>query len=206
MAGETSPEEIEGVALALYKQAGLDPDLPAHPVELAERLLGVDCVRMVHASALPGTAALARVSGYWRIYVRSRAPAARQAFAVLHELGHYALGPGASEEACDALAGALLLPRPAFKYAAGDLGADWTALADRFDCTESAAALRWGEVTGEPLALVAPLKVRVRGLPWGWPSDDGEIRRLASEPRPGLARARLRDDPRRVIVTADGIA
>lgn len=204
MAGETSPEELEGVALALYKQAGLEPDTAADPVDMAERLLGDGCVRLVHSSALPATAALARVGAEWRIYVRSLAPAPRQRFAVLHELGHYALGAGATEEGCDAVAAALLLPGPAFRAAALELGADWPALAAQFGCTESAAALRWGEVIGAPLALIAPLTVRVRGLPWAWPAEETAIRALATAPRPGLATARLRDDRRRVVVTAAG--
>lgn len=204
MAGETSPEELEGVALALYRRAGLEPDTPADPVELAERLLGEGCVRLVHSGALPGTAALARVVGCWRVYVRSRASAERQRFAVLHELGHYALGLSAREADCDAVAAALLLPYPAFRRAAIELGADWSALAARFDCSESAVALRWGEVVGDPLALVAPLTVRVRGLPWGWPQHDHAIRELAAAPRPGLASTRLRDDQRRMVLRAAG--
>jgi hypothetical protein len=204
MAGKTTPEELEGVALALYRQAGLDADAPTDPVDLAERLLGEGCVRLVHSGALPGTAALARVAGDWRIYVRSRASATRQRFAVLHELGHFALGASASEEACDAVAAALLLPRPAFRAAARELGADWPALAARFGCSESAAALRWGEVIGDPLALVAPLTVRVRGLPWGWPPHEHAIRELAAGPRPGLASTRLRDDRRRLVLRAAG--
>ena len=201
MAGDIEAD-IEGTAEALYRAAGLDTGEAADPVDLAERLLGTGAVQLVHARALPGTASLARVKSSWRIYVRSRASESLQAFAILHELGHYALGLDAPDARCDAVAAALLLPRRAFQRAAVERGADWSALAAHFRCTESAVALRWGEVLGTPLALVAPLKVRVRGEPYGWPESEQGLRSLARTDRPGLARARLRDDARRVVVKA----
>lgn len=204
MGEDFSADDVEGTAAALYRQAGFEGDVPADPVDLAERLLGAGAVRYVHAGALPGVASLTYWGGRWHIAVRGLATEPRQRFAVLHELGHYALGPGASEAACDAVAGALLLPRPAFRAAARELGADWPSLAAFFGCSESAAALRWGEVIGDPLALVAPVTVRVRGLPWAWPAEEREIRELAASLRPGLARTRLRDDCRRVVVRAAG--
>lgn len=194
-----SAEEIEGVAAALYKRAGFDDGEPANAVSLAEALLGPGRVRRVHAGAMAGAAALARVGGDWRIYVRSSVPAHQIAFAVLHELGHWEFGPGAPESACDALAAALLLPRRAYLHAAREIGTDWQALAACFQCSESAVSLRWGEVVGEPLALVSPLRVRVRGADWGWPTERG-IRELARSPRPGIASAPLSDDRRRFVV------
>lgn len=201
MAGELSAADVEGVAECAYKRAGLDTGEAADPIELAEALLGAGAVRAVHAGALPGVASLARVGATWRIYVRGRAGERSQRFAVLHELGHYLVGLDAPEPLCDAIAGALLAPRRAFQRAACELGPDWSALADRFGASESWAALRWGEVVGEPLALVAPLRVRVRGDGYVWPEPD-EIRALARAPRPGLAAAKLRDDARRVVIRA----
>lgn len=198
-----SAAEIEGAAESVYAQARRDPDLAADPIELAEALLGAGSVRLVHAAALPGLASLARVGLEWRIYVRSSASEQRRAFAVLHELGHYVLGIDAGEGACDALAAALLLPRRAFMRAARELGADWPALASRFGCSESAVALRWGEVVSDPLALVAPRSVRIRGADWAWPHEPG-VRALARKPGPGLARARLTDDARRIVLRAVG--
>lgn len=194
--------DIEGTANALLLRAGLQPDEAPAPLRLAEALLGPGAVRLVHAGALPGVAALARWGGRWRVALRSTAPRQAQGFAVLHEIGHWALGADAPEAACDALAAALLLPRRAYLAAAREHGADWPALAARFGCSESAVALRWGEVVGEPLALVAPVRVRVRGEPWGWPPAEEQIRELARAPRPGLASARLSDDRRRVVVRA----
>ncbi len=63
--------------------------------------------------------------------------------------------------------------------------------------------LRIGEVTAEPVALVSPKLVRVRGDDWGWPSER-EIRRLSrGADGPQLLRiVRLTDDPRRVFLRA----
>lgn len=61
-------------------------------------------------------------------------------------------------------------------------------------------ALRIGEVTGEPIALVSRKAVRVRGDEWGWPSEE-EIRRLSRGDLPPELRAvRLTDDPKRVFL------
>jgi hypothetical protein len=200
MVGDPTSEDVEGAVELTYRRAGLELDDVAHPVDIAEALLGDGCVRAVHAGALPGPAALARFQGRSWIFFRSSLPVARVPWVVAHELGHYVLGLEASEVACDAFAGALLAPRRAFMRATRELGADWSALSRRFGCTESWAALRWGEVIGEPLALVAPLTVRVRGELYGWPEEPAEMRALAATPRPGIARAKLRDDPRRIVL------
>jgi hypothetical protein len=204
MVGDFTPEELEGTAEATYRRAGLDPGEAADLVELAERLLGAGAVRAVHGGALPGAAALARVGSSWCVFVRARLPEQRVLFAVGHELGHHVLGADAPEWACDAFAGALLAPRQAYLRAAREIGPNWSALAERFHCSESWSALRWGEVIGTPTALIAPLSVRVRGEPYAWPERPSELRALALAPRPGLARARLRDDPHRIIMRCSG--
>ena len=197
--------DIEGAAAALYREAGYDDSDPAPAIGLATRLLGPGCVQRVHAGALPGDAALVTVHGERRIYVRRGLPPARLRFAVAHELAHWALGecaPGAELEArCDALAACLVAPRRAFLRALRETDR-YHELAGRFATTESCAALRLAEVTGEPLALVAPSCVRVRGDAYGWPGEP-ELRALATKPRvPGLRKARRRDDPRRVAMRA----
>src|SRR5690606_30327780 len=107
--------------------------------------------------------ALAVVEGERRIYVRRGLSAARQRFAVAHELAHWALGllSGSEAEArCDALAACLVAPRRAFQRALRDTDC-YGELAELFGSTESCVALRLGEVTGEPVALVTPSSVRV---------------------------------------------
>lgn len=197
--------DLEGTAAALYRQAGYDDGEPAPVIALATRLLGPGCVQRVHAGALPGDAALVTVHGERRIYVRKGLAPARLRFAVAHELAHWALGDCSTgvdlEARCDALAACLVAPRRAFLHALRETDR-YHLLAERFATTESCVALRLGEVTGEPLALVAPLSVRVRGEAYVWPGER-ELRALAAKPRtPGIRKAKLRDDRRRVALRA----
>lgn len=196
--------DYDKAAEVLYRAASLDPSEPASPLLLARRLLGEGAVRTVDVQTLPGHAALVRVGANWRIYLKRGAPPDRARFAVLHEIGHWLLGTGASEDDCNRMAAALAAPRRAFFDAMSAHGRRFSRLARSFRTTESLVALRYGELTGAPLALVTPRKVRTRGDGFAWPSEP-ELRALASLPRvPGLRKARLRDDPMRVVVRATG--
>jgi hypothetical protein len=194
-------EAIEVEAARLYRLARLDYWRGAAVGELVRGLLGRDALRTAPATALPTDGVIARVHGRWFIYVREGLRDAR--FIALHELSHWALGPGATEDECDALAVRLLAPRPAFERALKETGPSYTKLARWFGCTETFAALRYGEVTDEPLVVVAPANVRIRGLAYSWPTEP-EIRGLARARRlPGLSKATLRDDPSRFALRAD---
>jgi len=197
--GGISAAEIEGAADGLLRWAG---DQAPGIVALAERLLGAGCVRAVHAGALPGVAAVARVGGNWRIYIRARASAEQQTFAIAHELAHWCLGETATETECDALAAALVMPWRPYLAAARSIGQSWSVLAQRFVCTESAVALRWGEVVHDPLVLIAPRVVRVRGAPWTWPHDERQLRGLAKASRENVSVSTLDGDHRRVLLIA----
>lgn len=194
--------ELDREARRLYARARLDPSSAAGPAVLVRRLLGPGAVRVVPAGALSTGGAIARVGPAWRVYLREGIPPTQARFTLLHELSHWALGPGATEEECDALAARLLAPRPAFERALREVGASYTRLARWFGCTETFAALRFGEVTEEPLVVVAPASVRVRGRSYSWPSEP-ELRGLArARAVRGVRRARLRDDPVRVALRA----
>jgi len=151
------------------------------------------------------------VLGAPRIYYRSSLAPQRADFVVAHELAHWALGTRLTEDendiesACDALAAALIAPRRAFLDAVRAYGTRLPRLARAFQTTESLTALRLGETTGEPLALVAPRSVRVRGAMYSWPGES-QLRALAAARRsgPGLRNTRLRDDPRRTVLRAVG--
>lgn len=122
-------------------------------------------------------------------------------------LGHWLLRrhgyDGADEAAADYLGAALIAPRAAFVRAHRVHGDGLDKLADAFGTTETGAALRLGEVLRRPLAVVAPKTVRVRGPEeWTWP-DEATLRRWARNPRPGLRKAKLGDDPRRVVLEVD---
>lgn len=196
--------DLEGDSEWLYRRAGVDCAAPAPPIWLAAQLLGAGCVLAVPALRQPGGACLARVSGVARIYYRERLPPERRNFAVAHELAHWCLRDRAGEDveqACDYLAAALIAPRRAFLKAVQKHGARFTRLAKAFATTESLVALRFGETTLEPLALVAPLSVRVRGSAYSWPSQSA-LRAIAAAPKPRLRKAQLRDDARRLVLRA----
>jgi hypothetical protein len=191
--------DIEGLAAWAYRRAGLEDDAPASPLELASRLLG-NRVQVYRFSGLKAPAALARVESDWRIYVRGRLTSRALLWLTAHELGEYLLrlehyeGPDA-EQAADRLAAALRAPRRAYQRVARFRGAAWSDLAAAFRTSESSAALRWAEVTGDPVALIAPKRpIRTRGADFMWPNP---IPRKAPH---GLVRETLTDDCRRSVL------
>lgn len=194
--------DIEGEAEAAYRAAGLELDEGVTPIWLAKRLLGPDAVVGVASLMQPGGGCLVRVHGQPRIYYRARLPPALRDFVIGHELAHALLGERVGDEAeaaCDAFAAAVIAPRRAYLAALRAYGVRFTKLARAFATTESLVALRLGEVTGEPVALLAPHSLRVRGSECAWPSEP-ELRSVLPRSGPGLARARLRDDPRRTAI------
>jgi hypothetical protein len=200
--------ELEGIAEAAYAEAKLDAERPG-VVRLARALLGPDAVQR-GPRPVASPAALFRVGDAWRILIARSLPRAYALFAVGHELGHWLLRRHGvqvddEERAADYLGGALLAPRRAFIAARRAVGDDLAELAEAFSTTETGAALRLGEVIEQPLAVVAPQRVRVRGPEsWVWP-DESTLRRWARRPAPGLRKVRLTDDPRRVVLDAEQI-
>lgn len=81
--------EIEGLAVAVVRSAGLDPTVVVGALALARRVAGP--VRVLPASGLPGDGCLARVGGERRICLRGRLPPLRQRWAILHEVAEAVL-------------------------------------------------------------------------------------------------------------------
>lgn len=191
--------DFDRAAAVVLRAAGFGTSEAVSPLDLAHRLLGPGTVRLIELPTLPGDGAIARVRQEWRIYIRAGCSPEAARFAICHELSHWTLGSSACEDDCDSLGAALLAPREAFVNAVAIHGRSLRALARHFCCTESFAALRLGEVTGNPLALVSPSRVRVRGRPFLWPPDP--ILRQAARGRelPGLRAGQLSDDPCRVV-------
>lgn len=199
-------ECVEGIARDLLRSAGADETERTRPSELVRALLGPGSLYSVHARSLPGDGSLAIVDGEPRVYIRQRLSPVRKRWAICHELAEWWLWregvrDSGIENAADGIAAALLLPRLAFLRAQREVGPKYHQIAGWFDVTESCAALRSGEVTGEPLALVAPTRVRIRGADFVWGSEE-QIRALARKPNPWVHRARLSDDRRRLALTA----
>ncbi len=191
--------DIEAAAETLYRAAGFSILEQAPPLTLAERLLGDGAVRTAPADAMASRGALVRLGGVWRIYLNAACDQRRKRFVLLHEVAHWAL-PEATEEQCDRLAGALLMPRQLFLRGAAHRQP--RALAECFGASESCTWLRFGEATGKPMALISPTTIRLRGVGFSWPSETA-LRDLAQRKRsPGLRRAVLRDDPKRAVLRA----
>jgi hypothetical protein len=147
----------------------------------------------------------ATIGGKPTVCVKPGLSPQRAHFLICHEIAELHLGRIGYRESdvelvADQLAAAILIPRGAYRAALQARGEAWGTIALDFYATETCAALRHGEVTGTPVAVVAPTLVRVRGGAWTWPSTDHEIRRLARRPGPGLRACRLTDDRRRVVL------
>lgn len=164
------------------------------------RALGID---VAYVTGMIDRGGLARHGERWFIGIRRSLPEAYREHTIGHELAHWwarTNGVVDSEEQADYVGAALLMPRAAFTERAQATGCDLSALAAAFATTETAAALRLGELWREPLAVVAPSSVRVRGPEeWSWPDTD-TVRRWARNGRPGLSKTRLQDDRRRVVL------
>src|SRR5262245_27311373 len=158
--------EIESFALEVYWEAGFLTETPVEPEKLARKLLGPLSVRFVGFDVLrTHAAALARLGKEWRVYLRKGLPAVERRFCCAHELAEWFLADRCvpdphPEQSADCLAAALLAPKPFAERACKARGPQWRQLALDFGTTESCAALRFGEITGRPLALVTPTSVR----------------------------------------------
>lgn len=199
--------ECEGIATAAYRDAGLEDRRP-NVVHLARALLGPDAIER-GPRPITSPAVLVSRQGRWRIVLAHSLPREEALFAIGHELGHlllrrYGVVCDDEERAADYVGAALLAPRQDFLAARQAIGDDLPALAKIFSMTQTAAALRLGEVCRIPLAVVAPQTVRVRGPEeWAWP-EKATLRAWARQyaTPPGLWRVRLTDDPRRVVLGA----
>jgi hypothetical protein len=195
---------IEGEASALLRAAGLDgEDLPSM-VALAERHLGRGAVVMGHCVGLRQDAQL--YPG--RILVRARLAVERARFAVAHELAEWHLGRQGYREddlerVANGIAAALVAPRDISTR----LARRWPLpspgeAAATLRTTQTLVALRYGEVTDEPIAVVGPRIHEVRGAEWGWPAKS-TLRGWAMRKCPAdVNRAEL--EPGRVILHAVG--
>lgn len=187
-----------GVPLSVYEWEGVVGWLGSGEPQSIARAHGIRIIRVPYQRV---DGMLAWVDGVPTIGVRASARDPR--WTVAHELGHYGLlrcGVENTEDGANYIAGAILMPSIEFRERLRQVGPDPVQLALPFDVSQSAAMLRLGEVDGRPLALVAPLSVRVRGPEeWVWP-DEQALRAAAATGLPGLAKVRLRDDRRRVAL------
>lgn len=189
--------EAEGEAI--HVMAGSDPTDPEGPVWLAPRLMQTKVVR-VEGMLCYGDGYLETVRGKLTVCVRRSIPVntPRFDFAVAHEVAEWHLRrlrffSERREDAANAIAAAILAPRPAYRAAVRDHGTHFGELAADFRLSQVCAALRFGETMGRPIAVVTPAQVRIRGEGWAWPASERAIRRLDLALVPELVRVDLTD-------------
>ncbi len=206
-----STSEIEGLAVAFYQRLGFDPTIPVDAFRLARRLLGPGAIE--RGTAIAGLPAkLFTVRGERRIAVSRKLAPEYAFFFAGHELGHVVfdeLGYREAdiEAACDMFGAAVMAPMPAVSAMLRAFGRDHEAIAAEIGSTQTHAALRVAECLGIPRAIITPARVYARGpedFVWG-PED--ELRRIARARvvRPGVTKAKLTDDPRRVVIDVEDV-
>jgi hypothetical protein len=199
-------EDLEGLALLPYQEKGIDPEDPPPVFDLIRAWLGVSVER---PTVLAGKLATSFViDGHDAIAVKSRLPIEYAHFYAAHELAHVilrrvrAIAPE-DEAAADYLGAALMMPRAFVRAVFRRDGYSPIALAESIVCTQTASALRLGEVLRVPMAAISPALVRVRGPEsWVWP-DEEIVRRWARRPRPGVTKKRLTDQRGRVALVIE---
>jgi hypothetical protein len=195
--------DIEGEAEGILSAEGFALDEPPDLEILARCIVG--CSRVVDARGL-------RVPAQYlheirTIQLRPGMSPRRRRYLLAHELAErhlvlHCYERDDVERLADSIAAAIVLPRRAMRAAVGEVGRHLLELSDLLGASQSVVALRLGEVTGSPLALVTPRRVHVRGEPWEWPSE-AELRQLARGPLPeGMERDEVSDAPRRWVLTA----
>jgi hypothetical protein len=176
--------DVEGIVGMVFKLARLDPCEVHGTVKIANGLFGPGGVVEKPSALVPGDALLAPRHGlrfdwpnpqnpkHFQVWLRRHISATRKRWGTGHEIGEWGLERddyrGADREAyCEAISAALCMPRKPFRAycrtAIGDDGPDFAEIAEHFGVTETAAALRFGEVTGQPVAVVTWHDVRQRG-------------------------------------------
>lgn len=182
-------DDAEGTARYLYERAGFEYKNEVLPSLIAERLYGSGCVRVVAHSAR-----LAEVTTHGgRVRIAVAARAREPEWLIGHELAHLAEGTrhargGETEARCDLVGACLLMPPWSFRQALSRFGEDYVALAENFGTSETAVALRVGEVLGEGRVVVTPHTVLARGEVQ---ITEDEARHLAKRGGPGVAVVRI---------------
>ncbi len=177
---------------------------------LVHHHLGPKAIERLHLVGNP--AEVSRVGDGYRIALRHGLPPMHERWLLCHELGEWRLkmlGYDRSaevEQTADAIAAALVLPRDAFRAALREHGRSFSRLAQYFMTTQTSAALRVGEVTGDFVAVVAPTHIHVRGDAELVVPPEHQLRGLANAKRlprgAPVKRYPLTDDRRRRVLIA----
>lgn len=195
--------DLEHLAITWLHRADMSADAPPHPAHLAEALFGRECLRLAVDYPEPaGLGKWAMCSGAVHIHVRPGLDVMARRWVVFHEIAEVILWREGVrcreiEAHADSLGAMLRAPSPAFLRAIELHGDKWEQLGLDFVTSQTSAALRYGETTHEPMALVTATSVRLRGRQHAWPSD---MRAASLAPSDGLRIESLPDAPNRVLL------
>ncbi len=197
---------LEALAIALYRRLGFDPSRPVSTFTIARAFLHTEIERPAKMVGPPG--GLFWSLGRRKMAIRAGLPLPLARHIAAHEVAHLVFEEngyrGADlEEQCDRLGAALMAPRPAVEGLLRVYGRRLPQIAAEVGGSEVWAALRLAEVEASAVAVVGPATVRTRGAEGAWPSA-ATLRRWARRPPTGLAKTRLTDDRRRVVLRVEG--
>lgn len=171
----------EAQAVAVYAKAGASPEDPPGPHALAT-MLGLRVRYGLFRRCDPMSMCAGDV-----IHIPSRGSLASRTWSLAHEIAEWWLMREAPTEhretEANALAAALVMPGPAFRGLVRAVGLDLPALAAPWPASETAAALRYLEVTDTPGVVITSTRARYRGRAWGWPPE-ATLRRIADGREP----------------------
>lgn len=218
----SGPWDIEGAVSLVYAKGDLDPHRSFSVVRIANALFGPGGVVEKGSRHVPGEAMLVPRDGplfagwpgpanprAFQVWARRRLPLVRKRFAIGHEIGEWVCefwgyrGED-REDYCDAIGAALLIFRPLFFREFGCPAVpDLERMAEFFGVDQACAALRFGEVTGTPVALVSRMGFKQRGEAFVFGPHE-QLERIAFG---GAHDSRvhvvpLTDDRRRVLLVA----
>lgn len=200
--------DVEGEASVLLAPFERPPSARA----LVEYYHGPECIVRMQRLVGGAPADLGHHDGRAIFILRSRQSREDFRWNLLHEFAEHHLKHRLHyrdediEEQAQALTAALVMPRAEFRRVLWSNGGKFPAVAGHFFATETAVALRMGEVgAASAVAVVAPTHVRVRAREEFALPGEVELRRLANARRlpRGLARVVLSDDKRRRALLAE---
>jgi hypothetical protein len=174
----------------MYRAFGLDPEHGHQTLEIVNRL-GIELVQTDRP--MPGGARLGAGKTIW---VQRVIQPRKAIFDVSHELAAYMLREWQYLEADledreNRLAACLLLPRPHVIRTLREV--PWKGVrqfAKTLRVSDACAALRLGEATGDPVALIERQRVRLRGAPWPLEESPERLAKCRRVP-PGVFRSHI---------------
>lgn len=187
----------------LYDRAGLKPAQPPRggAARIARALYGEDVI--VRNAKVRDEASMGVLYGERRIYVRAKLPARRMNYAIARVIAKHELAklmdfePGKA----DTLAGYLVAPDEDFGPLFDRVRLDLRAISEECAITQTCAALRVHEYTGQATAVITPGTIYRRGL-LAWANDE-DVRTLAARRSTrSVQKVKITDEPARSAVFA----